>query len=201
MFAGTAAADGKTKRIYKPGPAPLNISCPAGYTKDKLGQCIRLAKTCPSGYNQTRDGQCVRPVQRAVSRPAPRPVVRPAPQPVRTVPAPRPAPVPQQASLDLLSLTGGVGVGIDSGFVGGNGFATFDAPARFSGVTDAPAAVFTFNQAAPAAAAPVKNVGGGKRGGGARGGMGGRRGGMGGRRGGMGGGKRGGMGGKRGGGH
>ena len=143
MFAGPAAADGKTKRYYKPGPTALNITCPTGYTKDKHDRCVRTVTpraitTCPQGYTKTTNGQCVRQVTQT------RPVPRPAPRPV---PQPRPAPV-QQVSLDLGSFTGGVGAGIDSGFYGGNGFIPIGPSRSFSGVLDAPAAAFTFNRRA-----------------------------------------------------
>ena len=155
FFAGTAAADGKTKRVYKPGPAPLNITCPSGYLRDSRGQCVRPAPrtttNCPSGYSLNRNGQCIRIAQaRPAPRPAPRPVSRPVPRP-----APRPAPV-QQASYDLSGFNGGVGAGVSGGFYGGGGFIQ-TAPARsFSGVLNSPGAVFAFNQrAAPAPKRPA----------------------------------------------
>ncbi len=156
MFAGSAAADGKTKRVYKPGPAPLNVTCPAGYTKDKQNRCVRtitprVTTTCPQGYTRTNTGQCVRKMTsqtcpsgytrntqgQCVMLQRPPAVTRP---PVITRP-----PV-QQASLDLSGFSGGVGSGISGGFYGGNGFVPLAPVRRFSGVLDSPAAAFTFNR-------------------------------------------------------
>ena len=158
LFAGTAAADGKTKRVYKPGPAPLNTTCPTGYAKNNLGQCVRLSKTptCPSGTFRDSRGQCVRPAPRTTTCPTGyskdsqgncfRQAQRPAPRPVPR-PAPRPAPV-QQASFDLSGFNGGVGAGVNGGYYGGGGFIQTAPLRRFSGVLDAPGAAFAFNQRA-----------------------------------------------------
>ena len=160
MFAGTAAADGKTKRVYKPGPAPLNTTCPTGYLKDTSGRCVRTTTprttTCPSGYTRTNTGQCIRTTTTPRTTTCPSGYTRdnrgqcirltqtrpaPAPRPV----APRPAPV-QQASMDLTAFTGGVGAGISGGYYGGNGFVPLAPVRRFSGVLDAPGSAFTFNR-------------------------------------------------------
>lgn len=163
LFAGTAAADGKTKRIYNPGPAPLNISCPTGFARttdgkcvqinttrncsngfvrNSKGQCVRTTPprqtTCPTGFAKQANGQCIRLTQ---TRPpvTPRPPVRPRP-PV----APRP-PV-QQASFDLSGFNGGVGAGVNGGYYGGGGFVAVAPTRSFSGVLDSAASVFTFNR-------------------------------------------------------
>lgn len=165
MFAGSAAADGKTKRVYKPGPAPLNVTCPDGYTKDRSNRCVRTIRprpttTCPQGYTRTTTGKCVRQV---TQRTCPSGYTRNAqgqclqiqrPPVVKRPPVVTRPPV-QQVSLDLGSFTGGVGAGVDGGYYGGNGFIPLSAPRSFSGVLNASASAFTFNRS-------VKNNGGGK---------------------------------------
>lgn len=156
MFAGPAAADGKTKRIYKPGPAPLNVTCPAGYTKDKHNRCVRTIKpqtvtTCPQGYTRTTTGQCIRRVTQQRQTTCPSGYTRNSQgqciRMQRQVQQRRPAaPVRQQVSLDLNSFNGGVGSGVSGGFYGGNGFIATGATRNYSGVLDASASAFTFNR-------------------------------------------------------
>lgn len=155
LFAGTAAADGKTKRIYKPGPAPLNITCPTGFAKTTDGRCVRTSTTttCSQGFVRNSQGQCVRTTQpRKPNCPTGFAINTTTGQCVRLTqtrpqprPLPRPAPV-QQASFDLSGFNGGVGTSIGGGFYGGGGFVPLAPVRRFSGVTDASAAVFTFNR-------------------------------------------------------
>ena len=161
MFAGTASADGKTKRIYKPGPAPLNVTCPTGYTKDTYNRCTRTitpraTTTCPTGYTKDKNGKCLRRVTQQRQTTCPSGFTRNAQgqclrtmqsRPRVTAPPRRVTPAPiQQVSLDLSSFNGGVGAGISGGHYGGNGFVALSSTRSYSGVLDSAASIFTFNR-------------------------------------------------------
>lgn len=176
LMAAPAFAGGKHTVVNK-GPAPLKERFCTDGSKgyyDAQGRFI-----CPAKRTVT-------PVRRVTPTPTyvpPRQVTRPAPAPVRTIPAPAPEP-----KFNLAGLTGGVGVGIGTGFVGGGNGLFIDNKRRFSGALDAPAAALLFNQRAAAVPAkpmpphPCCGGNGGNGGGqGGNGGNGGGQGGMGGK--------------------
>ena len=160
MFAGSAAADGKNKRIIKDGPCPIHTVktkggkciprvttppkyCPSGFVKTTDGKCIRRQVppptkiSCPQGYYKTNTGRCVPP--------APKPPKPSCPAGYRQT-ATGCALIQREVKLDIGSFNGGVGAGINGGYYGGGGFVAVGSSRSFSGVLDASASVFTFNR-------------------------------------------------------
>lgn len=95
----------------------------------------------------TRTTRSVPTTTRTVTRSAP--TTRRVATTNRTVSAPAPARTLASSSavtLDMGAFTGGVGNGVGGGFFGGGGTVFFGADQRFSGVLQAPASRFTFQQ-------------------------------------------------------
>ncbi|MCB9970664.1 MAG: hypothetical protein H6847_04095 [Hyphomonas sp.] len=120
LIAAPAGADGKPMKPVR-GPTPLKAQpfCASG-----------------KGYYDDQDRWVCPVVTRTVTR-----VVAPPPPVVTRVVAPPPAP-----AYDFSGFTGGVGASIGSGYYGGGGGFIVEDRTRYSGVLQASASAFTFNQ-------------------------------------------------------